>query len=354
MRRERVAHGANGADPIAQLLAGTWPDPDGGPPIGVPIGAIAIERSLRGKEAELLGSLDLGRHLAVISDPATHVVLGSRVERALAGRAKVASIQLDAQPHADLATVNRIRDACAASDALVAVGSGTVNDLAKYAAALDHKPYAVFATAPSMNGYTSVNAAITVDGHKQTLAAAAARGVFVDLEIFAAAPARLIRAGIGDSICRSTAQCDWQLSHVLRGTAYREAPFALLAHDEPAWLDGARSARPGRSRGDGSAGANAVAVRPRDDALPRQLSRKPGRAPREPLRRHVRARLARPYLHGEQVAVATLAMARLQERMLDSPPPTLQCDHRDRGVARRPGSARDRRVLLARIRRARC
>jgi glycerol-1-phosphate dehydrogenase [NAD(P)+] len=314
---------ANGADPIAQLLEGTWADPDGGPPIGVPIGAIAIEQSLRGKEADLLASLDLGRHLAVISDPATHVVLGSRVERALAGRAKVASIQLDAQPHADLATVNRLRDACAASDALVAVGSGTVNDLAKYAAALDHKPYVVFATAPSMNGYTSVNAAITVDGHKQTLAAAAARGVFVDLEIFAAAPARLIRAGIGDSICRSTAQCDWQASHALRGTPYREAPFALLAPDEPAWLMAPEAlfqgdlevmealARTLLLSGLGMTLCHGSYPASQGEHLVSHYVDMFAPAPRP------------PYLHGEQVAVATLAMARLQERMLDSPPPTL-------------------------------
>ena len=61
------------------------------------------------------------------------------------------------------------------ADALVAVGSGTINDLCKYAAAKDGKPYVVFATAPSMNGYTSMNAAITVDGHKKTLPAATPR-----------------------------------------------------------------------------------------------------------------------------------------------------------------------------------
>src|SRR6185295_9183520 len=97
--------------------------------------------------------------------------------------------------------------------------------------------YVVFATAPSMNGYTSMNAAITIDGHKKTLPAAAPLGVFMDLEVLAAAPPRMIRAGLGDSLCRSTAQADWLLSHHLLGTPYRHAPFALLADDEPALLD---------------------------------------------------------------------------------------------------------------------
>ena len=55
----------------------------------------------------------------------------------------------------------RFHSATAGADAVIAIGSGTINDLCKYASAADRKPYAVFATAPSMNGYTSLNAAIT-------------------------------------------------------------------------------------------------------------------------------------------------------------------------------------------------
>ncbi|MEO0973902.1 MAG: YdeI/OmpD-associated family protein, partial [Pseudomonadota bacterium] len=45
---------------------------------------------------------------------------------------------------------------------------------------------------------------------------------------------RLIRAGVGDSICRPTAQTDWLLSHLVLGTPYIEEPFAVLAEDEEA------------------------------------------------------------------------------------------------------------------------
>src|SRR5437660_675318 len=134
-------------------------------------------------------------------------------------------------------TAASVRPAGSQADAVVAVGSGTINDLCKYTAAQDGKPYAVFATAPSMNGYTSQNAAITVGGHKKSLPAAGPAGVFMDLAVLSAAPTRMIRAGLGDSLCRSTAQADWLLSHCLLGTPYRRAPFALLAEDEPVLLD---------------------------------------------------------------------------------------------------------------------
>ena len=168
-------------DTLGQLLRGEWVDPDSGAPLEAPREIVAIERSLAGLEADLITSLRLGKRIAVVSDVTTRAVLGERVERALAGVAALTPVVLPPQPHADATTAAHVRHACAGADALVAVGSGTINDLCKYAAAQDGKPYAVFATAPSMNGYTSHNAAITVNGHKKTLPAVGPAGVFMDL-----------------------------------------------------------------------------------------------------------------------------------------------------------------------------
>ena len=315
-------------DVLDALLRGEWIDPDSGTPTGIAIAAIAIEPHLRGQEAERVAALDLGRRLAVLSDTTTYAVLGARVEHALASIAEVTSVVLPGEPHADLATVAKVRERSAATDALIAVGSGTLNDLAKYAAALGGKPYAVFATAPSMNGYTSANAAITVDGHKRTLAAALARGVFVDLEVLSAAPPRMIRAGLGDSLCRPTAQLDWLLSHHLRGTPYRSAPFALLAADEPALFD-APEALLGGDRDAMRALARTLVL----SGIGMTLCGGSYPASQgEHLISHyldMRAHDGVPRLHGEQVAVATLTMARLQEAMLEAPPPVMHATRAD-------------------------
>jgi glycerol-1-phosphate dehydrogenase [NAD(P)+] len=322
-RRVKTPSRAAGGDALAQLLGGTWLDPDGGPPIGVPVLAVAIERSLAGSEADLVGALPVERRFGVVCDVATEAVQGARVMRALASLGPVTPVVLDAAPHADLPTVERVRDACAGVDTLIAVGSGTINDLAKYAAAQDGKPYAVFATAPSMNGYTSMNASITVDGHKSTLPAVAPLGVYLDLGVLAAAPARLIRSGLGDSLARSTAQVDWLLSHELLGTPYRRAPFALLAGDEPALLECPEALL----------GGDLDAMR----ALARTLVLSGlgmtichGSYPAsqgEHLISHYVEMFAPParaaYLHGEQVGVTTLTMARLQEAMLKGAAPRL-------------------------------
>ena len=312
------------ADALDRLLRGEYADPDGGALIGVPIKAVHIERSLRGKEADVVRSLGLGRRMAIVSDPATHTVLGARIESALAGSGAISSVMLDARPHADAETVAKLRRASASADALVAVGSGTINDLCKYAAAQDGKPYVVFATAPSMNGYTSMNAAITVDGHKKSLPAATPVGVFMDLEVMAAAPPRMIRAGLGDSLCRPTAQADWLLSHHLSGTPYRSAPFEMLADDEAilfrapeALLSGDLDAMRALARtlvlsGLGMTICNGSYPASQGEHLISHyidMCSPAGRA---------------DHFHGEQVAVATLTMARIQEEMLAAGPPRVE------------------------------
>jgi glycerol-1-phosphate dehydrogenase [NAD(P)+] len=286
--------------------------------------AVLIADTLDGAEAEIVDALDLGDTFTIVSDRETHAVLGARVERALASRFTVHSLILDA-PHADAETVTALAAAIPpGTSAIVAVGSGTLNDLGKAAALIRDIPQLVFATAPSMNGYTSVSASITEDGVKRSIRARTPVGVFLDLEVLARAPVRLRRAGLGDSACRPTAQADWLLSHLLLDRPYREAPFALLAADEVALF------------------ADPAALVAGDLEATRALARtlvlsgfgmtlSGGSFPAsqgEHLLSHYLEAFWPPGVphayHGEQVGVCTLAMARLQEQLLArATPPVL-------------------------------
>jgi glycerol-1-phosphate dehydrogenase [NAD(P)+] len=311
---------------IDRLVAGTYPDPDGGAPLKVATQAVAVARSLDGAEAELVRPLGLGACIAVVSDPQTHEVMGARVTRALKSVAKIVGVDLPAHPHADDVTVAQLRAATAKADALVAVGSGTINDLCKYASALDGKPYVVFGTAPSMNGYTSLNAAITVGGLKKSLAAQAPVAAFFDVSVLSAAPKRMIRSGLGDSLCRPTAQADWLLSHLLFDLPYRTMPFVLLEEDEPALFAGAADLLAGDPAamerlihtlllsGFGTAiCGNSLPASQGEHLISHYSDMLPGDD--------------RPFsFHGEQIAVTTLTMARLQERMLEGAAPVLAAD----------------------------
>ncbi len=312
------------SDRLRQLLSGTLADVDGGPALAVPTKTVVIERSLDGQEADLLRELDLGPRLAVVSDPTTREVLGRRVERAAAALGDVVPVVLQERPHADAPLADEIGEAAQSADALIAVGSGTINDLCKYAGAQAGKPYAVFATAPSMNGYTSVNAAITKDGHKKSIQAQGAVGVLIDLEVFAAAPPRMIRSGLGDSLCRATAQADWLLAHRLLGQPYRRAPFDLLADDETRLFAAAEELLNGD--------LEAMALLARTLVLSGfGMTICGGSYPAsqgEHLIAHYIEMMAAADLpaafHGEQIAVTTLTMARLQDRLMRGPAPVLR------------------------------
>jgi glycerol-1-phosphate dehydrogenase [NAD(P)+] len=319
-------------DIIARLLNGSLYDPDGDGTLRVATRSVVIAPSLWGGEADVVAPLQLGHHLAVVSDSTTHTVLGARVERALASLGRVTSVILPGRPHPDADVVENIRHESAAADALVAVGSGTINDLCKYASACDGKPYVVFATAPSMNGYTSLSAAITVHGHKKSLKAQAPQGVYLDLAVLAAAPARMIRSGLGDSLCRPTAQADWLLGHLLFDQPYRTTPFVLLAADESQLFAAAEALMAGDLAameclvrtlllsGFGTAICGSSQPASQGEHLISHYADMFGdRSWPEPF-------------HGEQIGVTTLTMARLQERLLAGPAPTLHPDANDDAV----------------------
>src|ERR1700743_1028390 len=185
---------------IDDMVAGRWSNPLTGRLVQVPYEAIVIEKSLDGREAELVASLKLGHRLAVVADQATYEAMGARVARALRGLGSVGVVVLD-RPNADMAEVRSLTDKLRGFDAVVAVGSGTVNDLCKYVTGLDGRRYCVFATAASMNGYTSSTASLTLDsGLKVSLPSHTPAGFFVDLAVSAAAPPHLAASGFADCL----------------------------------------------------------------------------------------------------------------------------------------------------------
>ncbi len=217
---------------IDDIVAGRWVNPETGDYATVPYDSIVIADSLDGAEADLVRDLGLGPRLAVVFDQATEAALGERVAQRLGSIATVERVVLDA-PHADMRSVEDLAARTRGVDALVAVGSGTINDLCKYVTSCDGRRYCVFPTASSMNGYTSTTASITLDsGLKVSLRSHAPSGCFWDLSVSASAPKFLAASGFADCIARSVAQVDWWLSHRLLGSAYSTAPYVIQDADE--------------------------------------------------------------------------------------------------------------------------
>ncbi len=121
----------------------------------------------------------------------------------------------DPPPYAAYATAQRVKQAISDSAATaVALGAGTINDLVKVAAFELGQGYAVVGTAASMDGYTGAGAPMSADGVKVTRSCRAPVVAVMDLDVIAAAPARLTASGYGDLAAKIPGGADWILADV--------------------------------------------------------------------------------------------------------------------------------------------
>ncbi len=166
----------------------------------------------------------------LLSDPDVQHVVGHALEAQLrAAGVNLTSFILDADPVADDQTVAKVRKLSADKSLVISVGSGTLNDLGKYSASEDGKPFWVMPTAPSMNGYTSGIAAIKVKGVKRTLPATPPARLYVLPEVIQNAPLKLRQAGFCDVLAKVVSDIDWQAESLLFSQSYCGLPAAMMA-----------------------------------------------------------------------------------------------------------------------------
>lgn len=107
-------------------------------------------------------------------------------------------------------------------DGIISVGTGSLNDICRYASAKINKPLCLFATAPSMDGFASYNAPLTDGNFKITYPAKSPEVIIADTKILAKAPKELKSAGFGDMVGKYVGLIDWQVSSLLTGEYYCE------------------------------------------------------------------------------------------------------------------------------------
>ena len=114
------------------------------------------------------------------------------------------------------------------ADYLLAVGSGTLNDMAKLAASLSKKPSGVLATAASMDGYASKGAAVMKNGFKVTETVCPPSDILIDLDIIKNAPKEMTAAGFGDIVGKYTCLTDWKLANLVIGEEIDWEAYGLM------------------------------------------------------------------------------------------------------------------------------
>lgn len=127
-----------------------------------------------------------------------------------------------------------------AYDAVVAIGGGRTLDVTKYAATRAAIPMVAVATNLAHDGLCSPVASLEYRGGKGSFGVAMPLAVVVDLDYVRAAPAAMVRAGIGDAVSNLSAIEDWLLAEEVRGesvdglavTFSRTAAEAILHRED--------------------------------------------------------------------------------------------------------------------------
>lgn len=166
----------------------------------------------------------------MVTDANTYRAAGAELERELAERgADCRVIRLIPNANGDvladeLSIVQTLLETPSGTQALLAVGSGTIHDIARAASYKMNMPFISIPTAPSVDGYSSMGAPLVVRGFKKTYQLHCPIAVFADLDVLIQAPPIMRAAGFGDMIAKFTSLVDWQFSHLAAREPY--CPFS--------------------------------------------------------------------------------------------------------------------------------
>lgn len=181
-----------------------------------PIKTVEIGKGVITKLPELLSGY---KNIVFVADGNTYKAAGKRVETLISDKIRGRIVfNGDKILIPDERAIDAVRG-CADSrtDLIIGVGSGVINDLCKYVSFTLGIPYYIVATAPSMDGYASVGAALILGGMKVTKNAHVPEGIVADTDVLKDAPMDMILAGYGDIIGKYSCLSDWKLSALING-----------------------------------------------------------------------------------------------------------------------------------------
>ena len=187
---------------------------------------VQIESGLVHRVGEILQANGFEKTLLLVADKNTFAAANGILE-SLEGFV----VELKIYDFLRVSTMDHVREVenlIAGKDiSVLSVGTGSINDTCRLAAARQNKKLCIFATAPSMDGFASYSAPIVDRGFKFSYDAKSPEVIIGDTKILASAPSELKSAGFGDMIAKYIGLVDWQISALLTGEFYCERIAAL-------------------------------------------------------------------------------------------------------------------------------
>ena len=171
------------------------------------------------------------KNLYIACDEITYGIAGEKVMQIL----KDAGIQAKAHVFTgkrfipdEKALGDLMIDADRTCDLVVAVGTGSINDMCRFFSYQMGIPYAIVATAAPMDGFASSGAALIINSMKVTIPAQTPLFIIGDTDVLCGAPGRMVSAGLGDLLGKFTCLNDWRISKIVNNEYYCDTIVDLV------------------------------------------------------------------------------------------------------------------------------
>ncbi len=214
----------------------------------IPTKYLIYENTAIERIPEILSKEISGKEIGLFADVRTYEIAGREVEQILqrahfSVQRIIVSDPYSGTPVCDDSTQSQLAGELKSVDAIVAVGSGVINDLAKWTAFERNIPYVCVATAASMNGYTAANVASIINGLKTIVYARAPIAVVAKPEIIENAPYKMTASGLGDVLAKPVSTADWVMNNFLFGEYFCDRCTQLISDIEPKYFDNPQGVR---------------------------------------------------------------------------------------------------------------
>jgi len=194
--------------------------------------------------AELCNRINLEGVGLVVHDEITKKIAGEKVVDSLSKEYQINEIVVEKATINEVRRVQRLAKKINA-DFLVAVGGGSVIDIAKLASFKCNVPFISVPTAASHDGIASPRASIKENGISVSKEARSPLAILADTAIISKAPYRMLASGCADVISNLTAILDWQLAYRLKGEYYSSFAAALAKTAAELLIENAKYIKPG-------------------------------------------------------------------------------------------------------------
>jgi len=194
---------------------------------------------------DLCRKVNLGKHPLVVHDERTKELAGNRIVEIL--RDSGYTVEDIVVEKATMEEVERVQNHAMkwGVDSLVAVGGGSVIDVAKLASFNYEVPFISVPTAASHDGIASPRASIKEKVGSVSMQARSPVAVLADTSLISKAPYRMLASGCADVISNLTAILDWQLAWRLKREYYSSFAVALAKTAADLIIEDAEYIKPG-------------------------------------------------------------------------------------------------------------